>query len=76
MLSKSASMTFAPLDFLPRERGLALSSIEAKHVIQLLPSNTWAASQMCFGAFSVQPWVRENLIDSSWELSSNSSNDI
>ncbi len=33
-------MTFAPLDFLPRESGLALSNIEAKHVIQLLPSHT------------------------------------
>ena len=48
-------MTFAPLDLFPRERGLALSSIEAKQVSQLLPSQTWAASQMCFGAFSVQP---------------------
>ena len=46
-------MTFAPLDLFPRERGLALSSIDANHVIQLLPSHTCAASQMCFGAFSV-----------------------
>jgi len=33
-------MTFAPLDLFPRERGLALSSIEAKQVSQLLPSQT------------------------------------
>ena len=48
-------MTFAPLDLFLRERGLALFSIEAKLVIQLLASHTLAASQMCCGAFSVQP---------------------
>jgi len=47
-------LTFTPLDFFPREMGLALSSIKAKQVIQL-PLRILEHLEMCFGAFSEQP---------------------